>query len=75
MAVEAEFGAALAGSESRADVATKDESAGTAAEWRIAEAIRMIEEVRIQLRARDEGDPARREFWADVGRLTCQSFM
>ena len=32
LAVAAEFGAALAGSESRADVAPKDESAGTAAD-------------------------------------------
>ena len=51
----------------RADVAPKDESAGTAADWR-AKAIRMLEEMKIQLRARDGGDPARREFWADVGR-------
>ena len=28
----------------------------------------MIEEAKIKLKARGEGDPARREFWADVGR-------
>ena len=58
--------AVLVSSESRVDVALKDESAGTAADWR-AEAIQMLKEVKIQLRAQDEGDPAWQEFWTDVG--------
>ena len=56
LAMEIESGAALVGSESRADVAPKDESAGTAVDRKVAEAMQMIEELRIQSRVRDESD-------------------
>jgi len=65
LAVEAEFGAALAGSESRADVYPRSRFASLAA---------MFEKDRKEMKAREElkargGDPERRrKFWADVGR-------
>ena len=62
LAMEAE----MAGSESRADVAPKDELAGIAADW-TAEVRRMIEEAKIKLKAQHGGGSAG-EFWADVGR-------
>ena len=34
----------------------------------------MIEEAKIKLRARDEGDPVMREFWADVDRRDSDRF-
>ena len=49
MATEVESGAEMAGSESRVDVAPKDESAGIAADWR-AEVRRMIEEAKIKMK-------------------------
>ena len=46
LAMEVESEAEMAGSESRADVAPKDESAGIAADW-AAEVRRMIEEAKV----------------------------
>ena len=67
LAMEMESEIELAGSESRADVAPKDESAGIAVGLE-AEIGRLIQELRIKMKAWHGGDPARREFWADVGR-------
>ena len=65
-AMEVEFGAELAGSESRADVAPKDESAGIAADWAAGDRQR-IKVARIESKARHGGGSAG-EFWADVDR-------
>ena len=76
LAVEAEFGAALAGSESRADVAPKDEFAFLAAVYGRAEARRMCKEMtaRGELKARGVDPAARRGFWVDVDRRDSDRF-
>ena len=66
LAVEAEFGAGLTGSESRADVAPKDESTGIAADW-AAGGRRRIKKAGIKSKAQHEGGSVG-EFWANVGR-------
>ena len=66
LAMEIQSGAALAGSESRADVALKDESAGTVVALR-AKTRQMHKEMRIWLKAQD-CDPAQMNpFWAYGG--------
>ena len=68
LAVEAEFGAALAGSESRADVAPKDDFAFLAAVYGRAEAKRICKlKAQGELKAQGDDPAQRRKFWADVG--------
>jgi hypothetical protein len=71
-AMEVEFGAELAGSESRADVALKDGSAGIAAEWAAGDR-RRIKVARIESKARHGGGSAG-ESWADVDRSDSDRF-
>ena len=77
LAVEAEFGAALAGSESRADVAAEDSFAlvalvyGEAMAWRIRREMKARGEWKTRCPRRPrERRPAQRKFWADVGRCS-----
>jgi hypothetical protein len=63
--MEVELGAEVAGSESRADVAPKDESAGIVADWAAGDR-RRIEEAKIKSKAR-HGRGLAGEFWVDVG--------
>ena len=65
MAMEVKSGAEVAGSESRVDVAPKDESAGVAADFP-AKVRQMIEEAKIKLKAQHGGSSVVK-FWADVG--------
>ena len=65
LVMEVESGAELAGSESRADVALKDESACVAADWAAVDQQR-IKEMEIKLKAQHGGGLVG-EFWADVG--------
>ena len=67
LAVEAEFGAALAGSESRADVDPRSTFALVAAMW-MQQEDRKEMKARGELKARGDDPERRRKFWADVGR-------